>query len=170
MSKFVLKNIVTVHGKQTIRQLVIINDNVNAIQVQKEIDGIEAGIINNMAIEDIDGINPGQLDNYENSLETKYQSKFLGILTYMNLVADLQSVPETKFKFLKTQKNESKEFEFKNGDLRVLGIDVFGGKIILLGGFKNSQPSDIVQMRALKKLYFESLHVKKVKNEKGRLN
>ena len=46
-----------------------------------------------------------------------------------------------------------KEYEFKNGDLRVYAIKDFNGKIIILGGYKNTQQTDINRFRSLKAQY-----------------
>lgn len=169
MSKFVLKNIESVTGKMSFKQLIILADETDAEKIQLEIDNIESGNSKHLTIDGIPGIKPGVLDIYELELEAKYQSSFSGILTYMNLVADLKSVPKQKYHPLKNPQNGTKDFEFKNGDLRVYGIDVPGGKIIMLGGFKNNQESDITQLRALTKKYLESIKSKTIKHEKGRI-
>lgn len=98
-----------------------------------------------------------QLDCYEKSLQRNYQSKFRNILSWMNRVADNHPAPETKFKDITPNSELIKEYEFKNGDLRIYAIKNSNGKIIVLGGYKNSQAQDIVRFRSLKKQYLDSL-------------
>lgn len=173
MSKFVTKYIESVKGRQQFRQLIVVADDVDIDSLQHEIiiiedknNQINKGLIQGEIIQIRDGV----LDIYENSIEVKYSSSFKSILIYMNLVADIQTLPNTKFKYLKTAKNEIKEFEFKVGDLRVYGIDIYGGKLILYCGYKNTQSQDIVKFRSLKSQYLESINTKTLRNEKRRIN
>jgi hypothetical protein len=108
MSNFDLKLISAVKGKQVFKQLV----------------GLPEGTaLNAPGIENYKGV----LDLYEESLEDKYKSSFKTILTYMNLVANNQSVPETKFKNVTVGKETVQEYEFKAGDLRVFAIKIPNG-------------------------------------------
>lgn len=105
-----------------------------------------------------------QLDMFENDLsDTTYKGEFATILAYMEYVADNKYPPETKFKDITPKKQLVKEYEFKSKHLRVYAIQKAGGKIVILGGFKNQQKSDIPSFRSLKKLYLESLEPKKKK-------
>jgi len=61
MSKFVTKTIETVIGRQQFKQLVIVEDKVDAIRLQQQIDKNEV---------EIDGV----LDVYESNLEDKYKA------------------------------------------------------------------------------------------------
>jgi hypothetical protein len=155
MSKFVTKNIELVDGKQQFKQLIIVDDKVDAIKLQAEIAQKE---INGQEV-DIDGV----LDIYQNSLEVKYESSFRGIVAIMNRVANGQSVASEKFKDVTPEKELTKEYEFKYQDLRVYAIKIFNGKLILLCGFKNQQHSDYSEFRSLKKKYLESIQGKEKK-------
>ena len=53
---------------------------------------------------------------------------------------------------------------FKAGNLRVYAIANYGGKIIVLGGYKNRQAKDIVAFRSIKKRYLEHLKQNNGKN------
>lgn len=144
MSKFVIKNIKSVCGKQVFKQLVIVENNVDIKKLQQDIDENKSDVT-------------GVFDDYENSLEDIYKSSLNGIITIMNLVADLQSVPVQKLRDVTPKKELVKEFEFKYGDLRVYAIKIPNGKLILLGGYKNNQKPDFAKFRSLKGQYLESI-------------
>lgn len=152
MSKFVIKNIEAVKGKQKFMQLVIVEDSVNANELQTGIDEKEK----NGKDHEIKGV----LDNYEDDLESKYKSSFRGILSIMNRVANLQSVAEQKFKDVTPSGELVKEYEFKYGDLRVLAIKIPNGKLVLLCGYKNQQKKDFSAFRNLKIKFLESINKK----------
>jgi hypothetical protein len=148
MSKFVIKNISSILGKQKFKQLIIVDDKVDAAKlqaeiVQKEISGQEITI-------------KGVLDIYEDSLEAKYEGSFRGIISIMDRVANLKSVPVDKFRDITPDKELVKEYEFKYQDLRVYAIKIFNGKLVLLGGFKNQQDGDFSKFRSVKKAYLEN--------------
>lgn len=173
MAKFVIKGIEAVKGRQQFSQLVSVDKAVDTDKLQAEI--YKAENTNRLIDENkLDGekqeILPGVLDLYNDSIEKKYNSSFRGIITYMNLVADLQTVSPKKFKYLPTGKEKIKEFEFKNGDLRVYGIDVFGGKLIMYCGYKNQQPQDIEKFRSLKRQFLDTYNIKNIENEKRRID
>ena len=97
------------------------------------------------------------LDKFENKLEKSYGSELRTLITYMEYFATnygSKSLPPKKFKYLdgKKQSDLVKEFEFKSKHLRIYGI-IKDGAIIMLGGYKNSQPEDIIKFRSLKKSY-----------------
>jgi len=129
MSNFVVTNIDEVNGKQECKQLVIVKN----------------------------GEYLGVFDEFENSLQKKYDSSLVAIISIMNRVANLQTVSPDKFKDITPDGEPVKEFEFKYRDLRVYAIKVFNGKLIVLCGYKNSQKKDIVKFRSLKKQYLDSL-------------
>ena len=90
----------------------------------------------------------------------QYVSEYKTILTYMELVANNNGVPNTKFKPLKGNKDGYNEYEFKSKHLRIYLIHLPPhGKIIILGGYKNQQPEDITKFRSLKKQYLISLNL-----------
>lgn len=114
-------------------------------------------ISGNETPEELNAKKTGVLDFFENSLEKKYKKNLNGIYTYMNLVAQGVSVPKEKFKEITPDKETVKEYEFKNGDLRVYAIKTSAGKIILFPGYKNKQKKEINQFRELKRQYLLSL-------------
>jgi mannose/fructose/N-acetylgalactosamine-specific phosphotransferase system component IIB len=158
MSKFVIKNIEAIKGRQQFKQLVIVSDEVNADNLQLQINLKEAKKEN----VEIMGI----LDLYENTLEKKYINSFYGIIAIMNRVANLQSVAANKFKDVTPDSEIIKEFEFKYQDLRVLAIKIPGGELVLVGGYKNQQKADFSRFHSLKKQYLA--YLKKLNNEKIR--
>ncbi|MBQ5997002.1 MAG: hypothetical protein IJL64_03940 [Bacteroidales bacterium] len=111
----------------------------------------------------VDGVAP--FDTFEN-LETKYRRILQKIYFYMNEVANNKTLPITKFKDVTPKKGAVKEYEFKDGDLRVYGISKFGGKIIILGGYKNQQKKDYRTFRSLKELYLKQILEKTRRYEK----
>jgi hypothetical protein len=143
MPKFVTKSIEIVVGKQQFKQLVIVDDRSDTLKIQEQIDKKEI---------EIDGI----LDIYEQRLESKYEKQFQGIISIMTRVANLQPVSNDKFKDVTPEKELVKEYEFKYQDLRVYAIKITNGKLILLGGYKNNQPSDYSKFRSLKKQFLEN--------------
>ncbi|MBQ9387429.1 MAG: hypothetical protein IJU01_02075 [Lachnospiraceae bacterium] len=112
----------------------------------------------------VDGVAP--FDTFENNLETKYRRNLQKIYFYMNEVANNKTLPITKFKDVTPKKGSVKEYEFKDGDLRVYGISKFGGKIIILGGYKNQQKKDYRTFRSLKELYLKQILEKTRRYEK----
>lgn len=95
------------------------------------------------------------LDDYENRLERKYKKGLEMIYAYMNLHSNGENLPGTKYHLLQRPKNDPyPDFEFKHGDLRLYGVKTIEGKIIFLGGYKNSQKKNIKKLRSLKNQYF----------------
>ena len=99
-------------------------------------------------------------DEFEQNLESKYLSELYTIVAYMNKVANGETCPDTKFKWLKTKKNDPvKEFEFKSKNIRVFGISFKGtGKIIILGGYKNKYKKTLESFRSIKKHYLYTIN------------
>ncbi len=114
----------------------------------------------------VDGIAP--FDTFENKLESKYLKNLHKIYFYMEEVAKNRSLPNTKFKDITPKKEIVKEYEFKDGDLRVYGISKFGGKIIIIGGYKNQQKKDYRRFRSLKEQYLKQESQNTKCNEKRR--
>ncbi len=83
--------------------------------------------------------------------ETTYQSELVTILAYMDKVANLHSLPDTKFKDITPKGETIREYEFKSKHLRVYAVQKPGGKVVVLGGFKVNQQADIAAVRRLKK-------------------
>lgn len=102
----------------------------------------------------VDGMSP--LDEFEESLEEQYKTEMDSIYLYMEEVANLRSLPRTKFRELKGVKDNIKEYEFKSKHLRVYAIKQPNCRLVVMGGYKNSQNEDINKFRALKKQYIIS--------------
>ena len=103
----------------------------------------------------VDGVAP--FDSFINELEESFRSEVKSMYAYMDAVANLQSLPKTKFHPYSDGKDGVREYEFKTKHLRVYAIEQKGGKIIVLGGKKANQVKDQVEFRRLKKGYIESL-------------
>lgn len=114
----------------------------------------------------IDGVAP--FDTFENGLEAKDRRSLEKIYFYMNEVANNKALPRTKFKDATPRKAHVKEYEFKEGALRVYGISKFGGKVIIWGGYKNQQEKDFRAFRSLKEQYLKQETENTRHHEKGR--
>ncbi len=99
----------------------------------------------------------GQLQSFENELQDVYKAELRSILTRMNYVADMVSLPKEKFREITPKGERVNEFEFKTKNLRVYCIKIPNGKLVVLCGFKNSQKADISSFRGLKKQYLKTL-------------
>ena len=118
----------------------------------------------------VDGVS--LIDDFEDNLEEQYESEMDAIHAYMDKVSNQESLPYNKFHPLNPGQKGTKEYEFKTKHLRVYGIQQPGGKIIIMGGYKNEQKKDIVQFRSIKNEYLDSISkankqkVKPIKSEK----
>lgn len=123
----------------------------------------------NFEIKNIDAVNGKQkfyklikdgiclIDDFENDLEEAYNPELKTIYAYMDQVANLKSLPKTKFHFYNKDKGGYREFEFKSKHLRVYGIVINEGKLIILGGTKANQDNDTTIFRRIKNEYIESI-------------
>lgn len=89
-------------------------------------------------------------------MEEAYKPELKTIYAYMDQVANLKSLPQTKFHFYDKAKGGYREFEFKSKHLRVYGIVIDEGKLVILGGTKANQANDTTIFRRIKKEYIES--------------
>lgn len=104
----------------------------------------------------VDGVCP--IDVFTDNLEDQYESEMGSIYAYMDMVANQESLPHNKFHPIdKNNTDGYREYEFKTKHLRVYVIAQPGGKIVVMGGYKNSQKKDIVAFRSLKKQYIDSI-------------
>lgn len=104
----------------------------------------------------------GQLDEFEKDLaDTTYLSEYNTLLTYMEYFGDGKRLPGTKCKDITQAKDIIKEYEFKSKHLRVYAIQLIKKKLVIIGGYKNSQPQDIKKFRSLKKHFLLSQNDKK---------
>lgn len=102
----------------------------------------------------IDG--KGQFDNFFQQIRSdcRYESELLSIMALMEWVAQLRMLPLTKFRDITPNNDRVKEYEFKSKHLRVYAFHLeMSGKVVVLGGFKNTQPEDIRKFRMIKKRF-----------------
>ena len=114
----------------------------------------------------VDGVAP--FDTFENNIEESDKRSLEKIHLYMEDVANNKPLPKTKFRDITPKKERVKEYEFKDGNIRVYAISKYGGKIIVIGGYKNRQQKDIVSFRSLKAQYLEQENTKTTYDEKRR--
>lgn len=97
-------------------------------------------------------------DEFEQEIENdgNYKSELRTIITRLHEIADLKSLPKTKFKDITPKNEANKEYEIKTPNLRVyLFHEKNTGRIIVCGGKKGSQDSDIRHFKKIKKEYFK---------------
>lgn len=88
--------------------------------------------------------------------EGNLSSELRTIMARLTEIADLKSLPKEKFKDITPAKEPNKEYEIKTKHLRVyLFHDKKTGRVIVSGGKKTSQKSDIKKFRNTKKEYFK---------------
>lgn len=99
------------------------------------------------------------LDSFEdeNKSNKKYFGEIGSIYGLMERLANNQGLPAKKFRDITPQNEKVKEYEFKSKNLRVYAIKCEGGKIVILGGYKNRQKKDLRTFRGIKKQYLESI-------------
>ena len=120
---------------------------VEAVEAEQEVDELV-----------IDGI--GQLSVFEQTLRgqhSQYVSELRTMLTYIEYIADGNSLPDTKLRDITPSGEKVKEYEFKSKHLRVYAIKKANGKLIMLGGLKTTQKGDFKRFRSLKTQYLNSL-------------
>ena len=87
----------------------------------------------------------------------RYLSELKMIFAYMEMVANLRLLPKTKMRDLTPRNDTVKEYELKTKHLRVYFIhQEQTGKVVILGGFKNTQLNDLKRFRAIKSEYLNS--------------
>ena len=102
----------------------------------------------------VDGVAP--FDTFISELEERYRSEVMTLYSYMDAVANLMSLPKTKFHPYSDGKDGVREYEFKTKHLRAYAIEQPGGKIIIIGGMKANQDKDQAEFRRLKNGYIAS--------------
>lgn len=129
--------------------------------------------MNTFALEKLEGVDGKQqfdklivngsapFDKFEKDIGDNYKPELIGIYAIMNDVANLKSVPYSKFHPYSDGKDGVREYEFKSKHLRVYAIEQPGGKIVIIGGTKANQRKDEAEFRRIKKLYVESTKSKK---------
>lgn len=98
-----------------------------------------------------------EYDEFEKIIETEgnLKSELKTIITRLHEIADLKSLPKTKFKDITPKNDLNKEYEIKTHHLRVyLFHEKITGRVIVCGGKKGTQKEDIKHFRKIKKEYF----------------
>lgn len=101
-------------------------------------------------------------EDFEKNVEKQYKGEIVSLYTIMNEVANLKSLPDSKFHPYNKGDAETREFEFKTKHLRAYAIEQPGGKIVVIGGTKANQSKDQSTFRKYKKQYIESLKQNKL--------
>jgi len=97
-------------------------------------------------------------DDFEKEVETEgnLKSELTTIVVRLHEIADLKSLPKTKFRDITPKNENNKEYEIKTHHLRVyLFHEKKTGRIIVCGGKNGTQQSDIKYFRKIKKEYFK---------------
>ncbi|WP_047451889.1 hypothetical protein [Alistipes sp. ZOR0009] len=100
-----------------------------------------------------------EYDSFEREVEAEgsYLSELTTIQVRLQEMAELKSLPDTKFKDITPEKEKVKEYEVKTKHLRVYLLhDVPNGRVIVCAGKKTSQKKDIKHFREVKKRYLEN--------------
>jgi putative component of toxin-antitoxin plasmid stabilization module len=103
----------------------------------------------------VNGVCPFDVFCEEIKEEGNLEKQLIGLFNNMDQVANLNRLPETKFRDVTPRGESIKEFEIKKGDLRIYVIKE-EGHIVVLGGKKNRQEKDFRLFRSLKKQYLNS--------------
>lgn len=93
--------------------------------------------------------------------DSNLEQQLLTIVSRMNDVANLRSLPKQKYRDVTPIKETVKEYEIKTADLRLYLIKDETGNLVLLGGKKSTQDEDFKTFRLLKKRYLNL-----IKNDK----
>jgi hypothetical protein len=94
-------------------------------------------------------------DEFEKAASLQYPNEITQMYVYMNEVANLKSLPFSKFH--PYDNGTPREYEFKTKHLRVYAIEQPNSKVIIIGGMKSQQEKDEKKFRRLKKAYLKSL-------------
>lgn len=90
--------------------------------------------------------------------DANLEDQLIAVVSRMNDISNLRTLPKQKFKDITPNKETIKEYEIKTKDLRVYYIKDGSGNLVIIGGKKNSQPEDIKRFRAIKKAYLNSIN------------
>ena len=128
MSKFTLKRIDSVKGKIKIFKL-LVNGNC-------------------------------EFDAFCEVLEREKKDNVIGSLfATLEAYANIQMLPGTRFKELKRHKSDPiKDYEIKSGNYRIYLYKDPNGGIVIFGGARKNQKSDIKRFRAIKHEYIKNTH------------
>tara|TARA_R110002020_G_scaffold119634_3_gene272929 strand:- start:47 stop:439 length:393 start_codon:yes stop_codon:yes gene_type:complete len=98
----------------------------------------------------------GQFESFSEQIEAIYRTELVTVNARMDLIANLNRLPKTKFRDITPKKESVKEYEIKTRNLRIYLIHIEKtGKVVVLAGYKNNQKSDFVSFRSLKKQFLK---------------
>ncbi len=105
------------------------------------------------------------LDEFEKAIKDnpQYTSELKTLFAYMDFVANGISLPQTKFREIKGDKINTKRYELKSKHLRVYLLNQPGGKMVVMGGYKNTQETDIRQFNSIVKEFTSTTLTQKYK-------
>lgn len=101
-----------------------------------------------------------QFDEFWDKIEKEgnLASELDTIQSRLEDVANGKLLPKNKFRDITPNKKTQKEYEIKTSNLRVYLTKVENqGKLIILGGQKNSQQKDINKFRRIKRDFFNTI-------------
>jgi len=82
--------------------------------------------------------------------------KFAGAIQTIQLSANLQLLPEAKFRLIKGHNLDCKVYEAKNGPLRIYMFhEELTGRVIVTGGTKGDQDRDINRVLSIINRYYD---------------
>ena len=104
------------------------------------------------------------IDEFEKEIKDRgqYISEFNTLISHIDCFANGTTLPITKFREIKSNRTKVKHYEFKSKNLRVYAFNIPGGKMVVMGGYKNNQDADIRTFQSIVKEYISTTNVKKL--------
>jgi len=121
----------------------------------KKIDEIDGKIVFYKLVKDTVCL----FDDFEYQIENEstYKGELNTIQTIMIQISNLKTLPIEKYRNITPKKESIKEYEIKTKNLRVYLFKNMKGQIVVLGGKKTNQKSEIKRFRNMKKDYLNNL-------------
>lgn len=96
-------------------------------------------------------------DEFENEItkNNDLKKEFARILALMERHAEGHQLPSTKFNNIKDGKYHGIFWEFKAKHLRVYTVCIENGKVVVIGGTKNTQEKDIFRFKQIAKEFIK---------------
>ena len=103
------------------------------------------------------------IDEFEKEIKERnqYISEFNTLVAYTDLFANGLTFPKTKFREIKGSKSKVKRYEFKSDHLRIYIFNIPGGKMVVMGGYKNNQEADLRTFNSIVEEYISTTNIKK---------
>ena len=97
-------------------------------------------------------------DEFENEIikNNNLKNEFAKLLTLMEWHAQGTMLPEKKFRNIKDGKLHGVFWEFKTKHLRAYTVCIENGKVVVIGGTKNTQVKDIERFKQIAKEYINN--------------